>query len=161
MLCTPHRSRRLPVSPSGAGHTTGEVEPSRDPHARIGDPDRQRSADLLVAAAGTGHLRLDEVDERLAAVWAATTSGQLSAATAGLLGQVHEARRRSEAAAAERTAARAHLRTYVAVMLLLVALWFAIALAGGGWYPWPVWPALGWGLGVARHVRAAASGAGA
>jgi hypothetical protein len=40
-------------------------------------------------------------------------------------------------------------------MVLLVGIWLAVGLAGGAWYPWPVWPALGWGLAVAGHVKAA------
>jgi hypothetical protein len=34
------------------------------------------------------------------------------------------------------------VRTYLAVMALLVAIW---ALAGAGYF-WPVWPAVGWGF---------------
>ena len=33
---------------------------------------------------------------------------------------------------------------YLAVMALLVAIW---ALTGAGYF-WPVWPALGWGIGL-------------
>lgn len=44
---------------------------------------------------------------------------------------------------------RTHLTVYWLVMTLLVAIW----LLSGGWgsYFWPVWPMLGWGLGVAIH----------
>jgi 2TM domain len=51
---------------------------------------------------------------------------------------------------------RIHLLTYVAVNLLLVAIWW---LSSGGQRPtlrdnssayfWPIWPMLGWGIGVA------------
>ena len=40
-----------------------------------------------------------------------------------------------------------HARLYVLINLFLVAIW---AVAGGGSF-WPVWPALGWGLGLAIH----------
>ena len=40
-------------------------------------------------------------------------------------------------------------------MVLLLTIWLAVGLTGGGWYPWPVWPALGWGIGVVGHVRSA------
>lgn len=40
-------------------------------------------------------------------------------------------------------------------MLLLVAIWLAVGVTAGSWYPWPVWPALGWGIGVVGHVRTA------
>lgn len=44
---------------------------------------------------------------------------------------------------------RTHLAVYWLVMTLLVLIW----LLTGGWgsYFWPVWPMLGWGLGVAIH----------
>jgi hypothetical protein len=43
-------------------------------------------------------------------------------------------------------------------MSLLVAIWFVAGLNSGSWYPWPVWPALGWGIAVAGHVRTARAG---
>lgn len=130
-----------------------------DPDLRIGDIDRQRVAALLGEAAGAGYLRLDEVDERLTTVWSATTSGELSAVASDLPVELRRARARREAAAVVRDVARsrlpAHLGSYLSVMALLVAVWLVIGLTGGSWYPWPIWPALGWGIGVVRHVRAA------
>jgi hypothetical protein len=43
---------------------------------------------------------------------------------------------------------RAHLLAYVSVNLMLVAIWFA---AGGGFF-WPVFPILGWGIGIVFHI---------
>lgn len=43
---------------------------------------------------------------------------------------------------------RIHLTVYVAVIGFLAAIW----LTTGGGYFWPVWPALGWGLGLALHL---------
>ncbi len=43
---------------------------------------------------------------------------------------------------------RGHFVVYLAVNALLVAIW-AITSAG---YFWPVWPMLGWGIGVAAHA---------
>ena len=45
---------------------------------------------------------------------------------------------------------RIHLTFYVAVQILLVAVW---ALTGAG-YPWFVYPFLGWGVGLAIHYAA-------
>ena len=42
---------------------------------------------------------------------------------------------------------RAHLAVYLAVNALLVLIW-AITSAT---YFWPVWPMLGWGIGVVSH----------
>jgi class 3 adenylate cyclase len=40
-----------------------------------------------------------------------------------------------------------HLTVYLLVNLFLIGIW---AASGGGYF-WPVWPILGWGLGVALH----------
>ena len=40
-----------------------------------------------------------------------------------------------------------HATIYVAVNLLLIAVW---ALTGRGYF-WPIWPILGWGLGLGLH----------
>lgn len=40
-----------------------------------------------------------------------------------------------------------HLRLYLLVNVLLVGIW---AASGGGYF-WPVWPMLGWGVGLAAH----------
>ena len=129
------------------------------PDERAGDQDRHRTADLLAVATGRGLLRVDELDQRLAAVWSATSTGELTALTDDLPAEVRREHASQQAALQARTAARAglagHVRSYLAVMALLVGIWLAVGLAGGGWYPWPVWPALGWGIGVAGHVRAA------
>ncbi len=37
---------------------------------------------------------------------------------------------------------------YVAVNSLLILIW---AMTSGGYF-WPVWPILGWGIGVAAHA---------
>ena len=43
-----------------------------------------------------------------------------------------------------------HLRAYLMVMALLVAIW----LVTGAGYFWPIWPILGWGIGVMSHASA-------
>ena len=43
---------------------------------------------------------------------------------------------------------RSHVTSYVLVMGLLVAIW---ALTSPGGYFWPIWPMLGWGIGIAAH----------
>ncbi len=40
-----------------------------------------------------------------------------------------------------------HFRTYVLVNLLLIGIWF---FTGMGYF-WPIWPILGWGVGIAFH----------
>ena len=45
-------------------------------------------------------------------------------------------------------ALKIHATVYVAVNLFLIAIW---ALTGGGYF-WPIWPLLGWGLGLALQA---------
>ena len=42
---------------------------------------------------------------------------------------------------------RVHLAVYLAVNALLVLIWALTSAA----YFWPVWPMLGWGIGVVAH----------
>lgn len=134
-------------------------EAAARPDTRAGDDDRLRTQTLLGRAAGTGHLGLDDLDARLASVWAATTVGELARIEDDLPAAVRAERDREEAALRRREVARSGLRgqvtTYVAVMVLLFSLWLADGLSGGDWYPWPLWPAFFWGLAVAGRVRVA------
>lgn len=52
---------------------------------------------------------------------------------------------------AMRASLRIHTAVFVAVQLLLVAIW---AMTGAG-YPWFVFPLLGWGIGLAAHAAVA------
>ena len=132
---------------------------SHEPEALVGDADRQRTADLLARAAGTGHLPLDQLDARMAGAWSARTGADLAILEADLPKSLRVERDRQAEAARRRAAARAglrgHLLTYLAVMVLLVVVWVVAGLNGAGWYPWPLWPALGWGIAVAGQARAA------
>jgi hypothetical protein len=50
----------------------------------IGDPDRERTAELLQRACGDGRLTLEEFSVRVGAVWAADSAAELAKATSGL-----------------------------------------------------------------------------
>jgi 2TM domain len=41
-----------------------------------------------------------------------------------------------------------HATIYVGVNILLVVVW---AITNNGGYFWPIWPLLGWGIGLAAH----------
>jgi uncharacterized protein DUF1707/2TM domain-containing protein len=120
---------------------------------RASDADRERVAAILRAAAGKGLLTLDEVDERLAAVYAATHVADLAPVTADLpdagppLAPV-DPQARSRA----RAGVRAHVAGYLAVVALMVGIW---VLTGADYYFWPIWPALGMLPGVVSHALAA------
>ena len=126
----------------------------------ITDEQRTELADLVIAAAGDGVVALPEVDRVLAGVYRAETAGELDAVREQLpAGWLDGHRRGQQALATQRVAQAAlrwHVAAYAAGMALMVAIWLAVGLAAGAWYPWPVWPALGWGLGVRSHARAAA-----
>ena len=113
------------------------------PDHRASDLERERAAEHVRGAAGEGRLTVEELDERIGAALAARTRRDLAALTA----ELPRLPRRREVAA-DRAEFRDHLRTYLAVMALLVAIW---ALTGAGYF-WPVWPALGWGIGVLSHA---------
>jgi Domain of unknown function (DUF1707)/2TM domain len=100
----------------------------------VSDADRERVAERLRAAAGDGRLTPAELEERLEIAFSARTDAELEPLVVDLPVPPRPPRPRD----------RTHERTYVAVMLLLVAIW---ALTGAGYF-WPIWPMLGWGIGV-------------
>ena len=110
---------------------------------RASDTERERIIADLRDHAAAGRLTAEELDERVGAALAARTRRDLVALTADL---PPLPRRRDTTA--ERAELREHVRTYLAVMALLVVIW---ALTGMGYF-WPVWPALGWGIGVLSHA---------
>ncbi|MFC4909804.1 DUF1707 SHOCT-like domain-containing protein [Actinomadura gamaensis] len=61
-------------------------DPTRPPEMRASDADRDRVAQILRDAAGEGRLTLDEVDERLDAVYKAKTYAELEPLTRDLPG---------------------------------------------------------------------------
>jgi hypothetical protein len=98
------------------------------------DADRDWVAERLRGAAGEGRLTPAELEERLEGAFSARTEAELEPLVADLPAPARPPRPRD----------RTHERTYVAVMLLLVAIW---ALTGAGYF-WPIWPMLGWGVGL-------------
>ena len=103
---------------------------------RVSDADRERVVDELRAHAAEGRLTVDELEERVQRALGARTATELVALTRDL------PERPAPSPLASRWWDRPELRTYLAVMALLVAIW---ALAGAGYF-WPVWPAVGWGF---------------
>jgi hypothetical protein len=105
------------------------------------DGDREQVAERLRAASAEGRLTAEELEERLERAFSARTAGELEPLVADL-----PAVERAPAPASRRRRGpdRDHLRAYIAVNLLLVAIW---ALTGAGYF-WPIWPILGWGIGV-------------
>lgn len=46
---------------------------------------------------------------------------------------------------------RVHLLAYLLVNAFLWLIWGVVYLSAGFWFPWPLFPLAGWGIGVAFH----------
>ena len=116
---------------------------------RVGDAERELVAGRLADHHAAGRLTFDELDERLTATWSARTRADLAATLGDLPISAPPpptpSDRRPPPPAA--TGWRGHLASYLAVIAVLWLIW---ALTGNG-YPWPIWPMLGWGLGLLGH----------
>ena len=132
-----HRSRSVSTT------STRDVRPD----VRASDADRDRVVDDLRDHAAAGRLGTDELEDRIGVALQAQTFGELDVLLADLP-KLKDRRRAEARRAAAQRGLREHVRTYVMVMALLVAIW---ALTGMGYF-WPVWPALGWGIGILSHA---------
>lgn len=101
---------------------------------RASEAEREAAVRELRRHAAAGRLDVAELEERVGSALTARTRDEL----AGL---------RSDLPGPYRSDFPEHLRAFVAVNALLVAIW---ALAGFGYF-WPVWPFMGWGVGVVVH----------
>lgn len=122
-----------------AATARGDAFPADD--LRASDAEREDVVSRLRDHAADGRLGTDELAARIDRAYAATTRREL----ASLVADVPQAARPRAGARAE---LRRHVRTYLAVMALLVVIW---AVSGAGYF-WPVWPALGWGIAVLGHA---------
>ena len=111
---------------------------------RASDADREQHAELLREHAAQGRLTVDELEERLDRVYAARTRGELAPVVADLPVPRTGRARRAPAAAARLSPARPEVAAFLAVNLVLIVIW---AATGAGYF-WPIWPLLGWGLGL-------------
>jgi hypothetical protein len=116
-----------------------------DPRLRIGDAERERVVDQLADHHAAGRLTQPEFEERMASAWSARTGTELEALVRD---QPAPSGPPARPPARPRRRLDDQARTYLAVMALLWLIW----LVTGAGYPWPVWPMLGWGIGVAGHL---------
>jgi len=114
------------------------MTPPPEPILRASDAEREHHSELLREHAAQGRLTVDELEERLDRVYAASTRGELATVVADL--PASEPPRRPR----RRPPVRPELVPFLAVNLLLIAVW---AATGAGYF-WPIWPLLGWGLGL-------------
>ena len=113
---------------------------------RAADADRERVIDALREHHADGRLTTEELEARTDHALAARHVGDLNRLLRDLPRLAPSRTSIAMRKAAWRTF-EVHLRIYIAAVAMFVALW---ALGGGGEF-WPVWPALGWGIGVACH----------
>ncbi|MGH2709645.1 MAG: 2TM domain-containing protein [Actinomycetota bacterium] len=59
-------------------------------------------------------------------------------------------RQRAEQRLKKKAEFRSHLTSYVLVNAALVVIW--ALTSGPGSYFWPIWPLLGWGVGIGFHA---------
>lgn len=120
-----------------------------------GNRDREKTADLLGLALAQGYLQLDDYDQRLQAIYQTHTAHELRQILKDLpLDHIrrHDPRRRAARIAAARRGVRAHLAAYLAMVVIVLTVWAAVALTTDATYFWPIWPILGAGIGLVSHA---------
>jgi hypothetical protein len=124
---------------------------------RASDADRERVVEALGEHHVEGRLDAEELAQRVDRTYAARTLGELDEITTDLppiqaparAGAPLRPRPRDPGRAKAKAAFQRHLFTYAWVNGFLVVIW---ALTNFGGYFWPVWPMLGWGIGLASHA---------
>lgn len=132
-----------------------DLRDSITPSLRAGDHDRESVATLLGQALAQGYLDMGEYEKRLQAAFAAQTTPELRDLTSDLpLAQLRRSdpRRRAARREAARRGVAFHLAAYLAMVVIVLAVWLVVGLTAGTWYFWPVWPILGAGIGVVAHA---------
>jgi len=114
---------------------------------RASDEERERVASTLREHAGHGRLEVAELEERLERAYSARTRSELVGLTRDLPALLS-----SPQAPAARSGQRRELRDHVIAFVLVNILLIGIWAASGADYFWPIWPLLGWGIGVASHA---------
>jgi hypothetical protein len=126
------------------------------PTVRVGDRDRETTADVLSQALAQGYFDLTEYETRVQAAFAAHSAEELRRVVADLP-VAHIRRTDPRRIAARKSAARAsvrfHLAGYAAMVAIVLTVWLAIALTTGATgYFWPIWPILGGAIGLLGHA---------
>ena len=134
--------------PERPGEWTGRTPIRSGAHQRVSNAERDAVVEQLRLNMADGRLDIDEYGERVGSALAARTGAELQAVLADLPHVVPP----EEAVRKRRASVRAILVPYLVVNLFLVLIW----AVGGFGYFWPVWPILGWGLGVVLSLASVA-----
>jgi hypothetical protein len=109
---------------------------------RVGDADRNHTADLLKEAHAAGYLTLEEVDQRLSEALAARTRGQLDRLVADLPPEwrAGQERARGPAGPPARRDPVPVEAAWLAPLLVVVATVVVLAVVSRGFwfFPWPL-----------------------
>ncbi|MGY1605920.1 MULTISPECIES: DUF1707 SHOCT-like domain-containing protein [unclassified Geodermatophilus] len=120
------------------------TEPVRTADLRVSDVERTAVQERLRRAVGDGQLDLHEFDERLQAVWAARTRGELQRITLDLPEPPPPPppapRHRVFSDTAGGTTMRVLTTVWACVVAVNVVVWLLVSLGNGdAVYPWPIW----------------------
>src|SRR5436190_14496501 len=118
-----------------------DLEPQ---NIRASDAERERAVEQLREHGAAGRLDVDELADRVEQAYRARTHADLAVP----LSDLPDLRRRRARRARAVAGLRHHFTVFAAVNLLLIGVWGAT----GGCF-WPIWPLMGWGIGVAMHAR--------
>jgi hypothetical protein len=133
---------------------------SRTPTVRASDADRERTVAQLRQHLADGRLAMEEFSDRVDEAYQAKTTADLQVVLRELPHvQVRDPaspEQRAQANALERKRKRElrnSIASYVIVNSFLVAIWLVTSLASGEiLFFWPIFPLLGWGIGVASQA---------
>ncbi len=63
-----------------------------------------------------------------------------------------EVRSRAEKTVAARIGFHRHLASYIIINTFIILIWVIVGLTSKTWWPWFVFPLIGWGIGLAFHA---------
>jgi hypothetical protein len=121
------------------------MEPTIPNRLRAADADRERVATLVQAAGAEGRLTLEEIEDRLGAVYATKYTDELKALTADLPAE--------PAPRAGRFVPPRALRIHAAIVAVLAVLIIARWVASGAEFFWPIAPIFWLAMSVGVHAR--------
>jgi len=129
---------------------------------RASNAERNEVVDLLRDQLGDGRLELAEFEERTATAMVARTRGELVPLFHDLPVRwpappppsrvPTRPLSRPAGAGTKDKKLRSFVALWVALMVLWWGIWLAVGMTGGSWFPWPIFPSLGMGVPVLIRV---------